>query len=281
MSWLTDLAGKAESILNKIDQNAATALQPVTTKSAHPEEVLIDIRNETSSTHLTPIKRTVPSKKLLLRANPPDEKLDDDILTDDRRSVNSTSRRSSSSRADDGTVIEVPQMSVSSALLSSMKGTVGFEQELAAMKIVLCEVKSERDDLKAELESVLTQYKLTNKQSLEDELDARCEQFAVENELLANKIHNLECSNENYVKSISDLELKLSKSQQSERDLVNQLDCAKRETEQTTTELQQYRSRAQSTLQMKDKIIEQLKDKYNAEDATTSNSTWGTSAEFV
>lgn len=83
------------------------------------------------------------------------------------------------------------------------------------------------------------------------------------------------------MKSISDLELKLSKSQQSERDLVNQLDCAKRETEPTTTELQQYRSRAQSTLQMKDKIIEQLKDKYNAEDATTSNSTWGTSAEFV
>lgn len=277
MSWFTDLAGKAENILNKIDQNAATVLHhSVTTKSSHPNDTQIDIKNETS-TLLTPVKRTMPlsSKKLLLRVDPgdtADDKLDNDnIATDDRRSINSMSRRSSSSRAaDEATVIEVPQMSVSSSLLSSMKGTVGFEQELAAMKIVLSEVKSERDDLKAELESVLTQLKIMNKQSLVDELDGKCEQLAIENALLADKIVSLERSTENYVKSISDLELKLSKSQQNENDLANKLDWAKRETEQTATELQQYRSRAQSTLQMKDKIIEQLKVKDNPEDATIS-----------
>lgn len=277
MSWFTDLAGKAENILNKIDQNAATVLQQsVPTKSTHPDEILIDINNETP-TSSTPIKRTMTlsSKKLVLRADPGDtldEKFDNDnIATDDRRSINSMSRRSSSSRAaDEGTVIEVPQMSVTSSLLSSMKGTVGFEQELAAMKIVLSEVKLERDDLKAELESVLTQLKNVNKQSLVDELEYRCEQLATEKELLEDKITNLQRSNDNYIKSISDLELKLSKSQQSESDLANKLDWAKRETEQIAIELQQYRSRAQSTLQMKDKLIEQLKEKDNTADAMIS-----------
>lgn len=273
MSWLTDLAGKAENILNKIDQNAATVLQQsVSTKpSSYPNDVLIDIKNEIS----TPIKRNSSSKKLLLRADPSDvvDDKDSENTTDDRRSLNSMSRRSSSSRAaDEGTVIEVPQMSVSSSLLSSMKGTVGFEQELAAMKIVLSEVKSERDDLKAELESVLTQLKQMNKQSLIDELNAKCEQLDAEKELLADRIENLELSNDNYVKSINDLELKLSKSQQSESDLANKLDWAKRETEQAAIELQQYRSRAQSTLQMKDKIIEQLKEKHSTDDTTISSS---------
>ncbi len=268
MSWFTDLAGKAENILNKIDQNAATVLQQSVTNpsTTYPDESLIDYKMETS-TSLTPaIQRPMKlsSKKLLLRADPgdtADETSENDNNTpDDRQSVSSLS----SSRAADegGTVIEVPQMSVSPSLLSSMKGKIGFEQELAAMKIVLSEVKSERDDLRAELESIL------NKQSLVAELDARCDQLTNENDQLSYTIENLQRSNENYVKSISDLELKLSKSQQNETDLFNKLDWAKRESEQTAIELQQYRSRAQSTLQMKDKIIEQLKTKDNPEDGT-------------
>lgn len=259
MSWFTDLAGKAENILNKIDQNAATVLQQsVNTNTTHLDEKLTDTKIE-SSTSSTPTKRSV--KKLILRTTDPIETVgdlseNDNIATDDARSISSLSRRSSSSRAaDDGTVIEVPQMSVSPALLSSMKGTIGFEQELAAMKIVLSEVKSERDDLRAELDSLL------NKQSLVDELYAKYEQLTSENGLLANKIDSLERSNENYVKSISELESKLSKSQQIENDLVNKLDWAKRESEQSAAELTQYRSRAQTTLQMKDKIIEQLKER--------------------
>lgn len=55
------------------------------------------------------------------------------------------------------------------------------------------------------------------------------------------------------------METKLSKLNQSEADLQTKLNWAKQETEQSQYELQQYRSRAQSTLQMKDKLIEQLK----------------------
>lgn len=76
--------------------------------------------------------------------------------------------------------------------------------------------------------------------------------FSVRNE-------QLEKSNFNYVKSISDLETKLSKLHQSEVDLRGRLEWAKQESDQANYELQQYRSRAQSTLQMKEKLIEQLK----------------------
>lgn len=55
------------------------------------------------------------------------------------------------------------------------------------------------------------------------------------------------------------MESKLSKLNQSEADLLSKLSWAKQETEQSQYELQQYRSRAQSTLQMKDKLIQQLK----------------------
>lgn len=61
------------------------------------------------------------------------------------------------------------------------------------------------------------------------------------------------------MKSISELESKVGKCAQSEMDLRTKLEWAKREADQANNELQQYRSRAQTTLQMKDKLIEELK----------------------
>lgn len=49
------------------------------------------------------------------------------------------------------------------------------------------------------------------------------------------------------------------KMQQSENDLKQKLDYAKNETRDASNELQQYRLRAQNQLQMKEKMIEQLK----------------------
>lgn len=72
-------------------------------------------------------------------------------------------------------------------------------------------------------------------------------------------MEKLEKSNLNYVKSISDLESKLSRMHQIEQDINSKLEWAQRESEQAINELQQYRLRAQTTLQMKEKLIEQLK----------------------
>lgn len=69
----------------------------------------------------------------------------------------------------------------------------------------------------------------------------------------------MEKANFNYVKSMSDLELRVAHLTQSETDLHTKLEWAKRETVQANNELQQYRSRAQTTLQLKEKQIEELK----------------------
>lgn len=70
----------------------------------------------------------------------------------------------------------------------------------------------------------------------------------------------METSNINYIKSISELESTISKHLQNENELKQKLDYSKNETTAAMNELAQYRSRAQSTLQMKEKIIEQLRN---------------------
>lgn len=61
------------------------------------------------------------------------------------------------------------------------------------------------------------------------------------------------------MKTISELETTVKKLQQSENDLKAKLDYAKNETRDANNELQQYRLRAQNQLQMKEKVIEQLR----------------------
>lgn len=78
----------------------------------------------------------------------------------------------------------------------------------------------------------------------------------------------------NYIKSISELESTISKHTQNENDLRQKLEYAKNETSHSLNELNQYRLRAQTTLQMKEKIIEQLRSgQQEASPLTTEDST--------
>ena len=70
----------------------------------------------------------------------------------------------------------------------------------------------------------------------------------------------LEDSNSKYVKTISELETAISKLHQNEMELNDKLQWAQNEAEQSTQELRQYRQRAQTTLQMKENMINQLKN---------------------
>jgi chromosome segregation ATPase len=70
---------------------------------------------------------------------------------------------------------------------------------------------------------------------------------------------SLENSTANYIKTISDLETNLMKLQQSESELRQKMEYAKTETQDVRQELQNYKLRAQNQLQMKEKLIEQLK----------------------
>lgn len=69
----------------------------------------------------------------------------------------------------------------------------------------------------------------------------------------------MEDSNSKYIKSISELESTISKHHQNEIELQQKLEWAKNEANQAVSELHQYRSRAQTTLQIKEKLITELK----------------------
>ncbi|EAT46721.1 AAEL002097-PB [Aedes aegypti] len=250
MSWLQDLAGKAENILTKIDQNAATVLTRQSAEENGDVEPLLEVTTTVPAgeTPLASVK--LPAPKAL------------SLNTEGGGSVKSerqaSSRRSSISSKRDGTVIEFNANPV--VVSGSQDSGYSLEKELAATKIILAEVKSERDELKIELDSAQNQLNNAEQENKVKELEALCQALIDEKNELYVKQTSTQESNAKYIKSISELESIVSKHIQNEQELQQKLEIAKTETQNVTTELQQYRVRAHATLQLKEKMIEQLKE---------------------
>ena len=272
MSWLN----KAEGFLNKLDQSAANVLQQKSEEN-YPINVKHQEINETRITTTTIPK--IPSSKnvMILKTSTPKKPVkngsEQDFSMDRQTNGSDTaSRRSSvSSKLDISTVIDKSEDQKSTTsqsqpfqrLVTSSSNvslnSFSVEKELSATKIVLSELRSERDELKLELEAVMDQLKNNNNQMKLNELEDLCTNMMEEKENMVKISQSLELSNVNYVKSISELETTIMKLQQNENDLKQKLDYSKNETNHAANELQQYRLRAQTTLQMKEKIIQQLK----------------------
>lgn len=289
MSWLSDLAGKAENILNKIDQNAANVL-----KSETDQLIEVKCNGDNVKMGISTIKRTTSSHSLRLLRTPKknvnkseevdtrnkDEKIAINITNNNDDSVkapgsvsnasNSSRRSSWSSRTEAITVIEYPiaplavtapitDMNSSVHSVQSIQSTEDERNELAAVKIVLAQMKSERDQLKSELDELNQQVAMDHTNELVADLERTCNELTTEKEQLSDRLEEISLANAAYLKSISELETTVSKLHQSEIDLAEKLNWAKSEREQAIQELQQYRSRAQHTLQLKDQLIEELK----------------------
>lgn len=285
MSWLQDLAGKAENILTKIDQNAATVLtrQPAENGDVEASEPLVEVTTVSGapSTATLAIESTfasapvkLPTSKglsLSIKTSSPRGMIRSASSTSHERnssvdfdtgSVKSerqqSSRRSSISSKKDGTVIEFTAAPAGGSVVSN--SDYSLERELAAIKIILAEVKSERDELKVELDSALSQLSSSANDVKVKELENLCQVLIDEKNELFIKLTSIEESNAKYIKSISELESIVSKHMQNEQELNQKLEIAKVETSNAISELQQYRVRAHATLQLKEKMIEQLKD---------------------
>ncbi|XP_039440428.1 golgin-84 [Culex pipiens pallens] len=264
MSWLQDLAGKAENILTKIDKNAATVLQnPVRPENGDVEalEPLVEVttspspRMDYGGTVATPVAKlptaeSRPSSSRSLRLSAGSRAIAENSPSERRTS----SRASSVSSKREGTVIEVGPGEVEVQEFPSV------EKELATTKIFLAEIKSERDELKVELDSVQSMLSSAECEASLRELESRYQSLVDERNELYIKLMATEESNAKYIKSISELESIVSKHIQNEQEIGQKLEMAQMETANATAELQQYRIRAHATLQLKEKMIEQLKD---------------------
>ncbi|XP_050069400.1 golgin-84 [Anopheles maculipalpis] len=305
MSWFQDLAGKAENILTKIDQNAATVLQTRPTSGDVEGAPLLEVSvmtNEAPPPQHVPKPRVVSKSTLLSKKTPKgmvrsassasyEKSLELEAETQSTKSEKqnisgSSSRRSSLTSKKGGTVIDMSELVANHSSHDDREPNFSIEKELAAMKIVLAEIKAERDELKSELDTALSQQ-LSNGETESKllELEVLCQNLSEEKMALAGKLLAIEEANSKYVKSISELESTIAKHIQSEQELNGKLETAKLETENVLGELQQYRVRAHATLQLKEKTIEQLKEQLNgnrADDGTSPNdATKLTSAEQI
>lgn len=219
MAWLSDLAGRAEDMLNKLDQNAATVL---VSTSAPLSEVKCVPEPEVPTPSKDPLPATTSSPKL------------------------------------DKFVVSAIEQELAANINTSQGMSV--EQELAATRIILSEVKSERNELKIEISRLLDQMHVRSngKQRLVD----------VEKELLELQEINRELTESNrelndtvyrHGKSISELQISAAHLKQSLVEAQAQLVFAKDEAERAVAELNNYRTRAQSSLQLKERIIEELR----------------------
>lgn len=294
MSWLSDLAGKAENILNKIDQNAANVLKS-------DNEQLIEVTSKCDENLVSPLpKKTNPSISagyMKLTRTPkklvgPGKAQDTDINKGENSEKNSlnvskeevpsslsnasnSSRRSSwSSRTEGVTVIEYPiqaaqtfqTVTTSTEITKPVHSTQSnptTDIERAADKIVLAQVKLERDqfkmnfdELKMNFDELSKQVANNNTDELIANLEKACNDLAAERDQIREKAEAAQSTSN---KSISELETTVSKLHRSEQDLYEKLNWASSEKEQAVLELQQYRSRAQHTLQLKDQLIVDLK----------------------
>ncbi|XP_035904231.1 golgin-84 [Anopheles stephensi] len=294
MSWFQDLAGKAENILTKIDQNAATVLQTRPTSGDVEGAPLLEVSvmtNEAPSPNV-PKPRMVVSKSSLLSKKMPkgmvrsasnasyeksqEQEAETQSVKSEKPNISgSSSRRSSLTSKKDGTVIDMSELVTNHSSHDVREPNYSIEKEMAALKIVLAEVKAERDELKGELDTALSQQ-LSNGETESKllELEVLCQNLSTEKNSLAGKLLAIEEVNSKYVKSISELESTIAKHIQSEQELNGKLETAKLETENVLSELQQYRVRAHATLQLKEKTIEQLKEQMNgsrADDGISPN----------
>ncbi|SPP83313.1 golgin-84 [Drosophila guanche] len=250
-SWITGLADKAENILNKLDQNAATALQLETPVSATGEATSAMKRSMTSSTNSLSLKSTT--------------------LSPAKRSSASASA-ASSVKSDQGAPVVTKEMSkrmTTSASFSTNPDSYGSAMadthELAAFKIALNEITAERDELRLRLHELSHDSENLALQERAQELETLAQTLSEERDKAVHDLNDAHTAHMAYVHSISELETNLAKLQQEYMSAANKLQMQTKETEQHRLELHEYRTKAQRALQAKDALIAELKAKPSEE----------------
>ncbi|EDW33944.1 GL21988 [Drosophila persimilis] len=240
-SWITGLADKAENILNKIDQNAATALQLETTALVTGDTINAMKKSMTSSSNSLSLKSTT--------------------LSPTKRSSASPSN-ASSVKSDQGA--SVSKRMTTSASFSTNPDSLGSAMdthELAAFKIALNEITAERDELRMRLHELNHDSENLALQERSQELEILAQTLSEERDKAVHELNEAHTAHMAYVHSISELETNLAKLQQEYMSAAHKLQMQTKETEQHRLELHEYRTKAQRALQAKDALIAELKAK--------------------
>ncbi|XP_030376596.1 golgin-84 [Scaptodrosophila lebanonensis] len=244
-SWITGLADRAENILNKIDQNAATALQ-IEPNSLDSMKKSLTSSTQSLKSSFSPAKRASTSMSM---------------------STSIGGNSASSANSEYGGVGQLETMEMrktlpTSASFSTSLGTFTNNmdtQELAAFKIALNEITAERDELHQRLGEMNQDTENFSLKQHVQELEVLSQSLSQERDKAVQELNEAQTAGLAYVHSISELETNLAKLQQEYLNTAHKLQMQTKETEQQRLELQEYRAKAQRALQAKDTLIAELK----------------------
>lgn len=245
-SWITGLADKAENILNKIDQNAATALHTEGTPALDAMKMSLTGSTQSLKSSISPAKRSIVSSR---------------SSTPMSQSIVGNSASSTKSEGDSVTTMEYRhKMPISSNVSVNEDAAIGMDiHELAAFKIALNEITSERDELRLRLEELNHDSENFGLKQRAQDLENLVQNLSEERDKAANELKEAQSAHMAYVQSISELEANIAKLQQEFVTTAHKLQMQINETDQQRTELQEYRAKAQRALQAKDALIAELK----------------------
>lgn len=252
MSWIS----KAENLLNNIDQKAASLIQQQQLKPIDEIESEVAPKGLTNSQSLPRIP-SFSKNMLVLSKTTPKKSTKSDHTDYDSFSEKSMSSRHTVVENDNEDEFAEPMPGELKKVPSNE--SFSAEKELATVKILMSELRSENSELKLEAEALNEQLKASASVMKNDDLESLLGILTDEKRDLTMMNQSLESSNANYIKTISELESSIMKFQQNENELKQKLEYARNETRDINTELQNYKLRAQNQLQMKESLIHQLK----------------------
>ncbi|XP_070500040.1 golgin-84-like [Chironomus tepperi] len=254
MSWIT----KAENLLNNIDQKAASLIQQQQLKPIEENESE-NTQKSLSNSQSLPRIPSFSKNMLVLSKTTPKKSTRSDQNDYDSFSEKSMSSRHTVVENDNEDEFERSEPIASELKKESSSESFSVEKELATVKILMSELRSENSELKLEVDALNEQLKASASVMKNDDLESLLAILTDEKRDLTMMNQSLESSNANYIKTISELESSIMKFQQNENELKQKLEYARNETRDINTELQNYKLRAQNQLQMKESLIHQLK----------------------
>lgn len=218
-SWITGLADKAENILNKIDQNAATALHTEGTPALDAMKKSLTGSTQSLKSSISPAKRSIVSSR---------------SSTPMSQSIVGNSASSTKSEGDCVTTMEYRhKMPISSNVSINEDAAIGMDiHELAAFKIALNEITSERDELRLRLEELNHDSENFGLKQRAQDLENLVQNLTEERDKAANELKEAQSAHMAYVQSISELEANIAKLQQEFVTTAHKLQMQINETDQ-------------------------------------------------
>ncbi|XP_046670690.1 golgin-84-like [Homalodisca vitripennis] len=284
MSWISGFADKAEQLLIKIDQNAADKLQKKKTVKPLEETRLTEVTTDPSpvlrrhklTPPPTPVKKSLPlvkSAPVMVNQSQEEDKLIE-FLNDNSKPATQTDGNKTDNAVEDnsqGQLEAEKQMLknevrvLNNELSLLLHRTRAAEKEAETLKAELSNAETVRLNLQDEMKAVMSQLSslqhqhhtlVADKRQLEEQRETVTgEQVQV----LQEQIRQLQDQNNSLTESLQAQERQCGRVESARQQQQLECDSLTQQLTQLRAELDQYRARAQRTLNDKEALISQLR----------------------